>query len=92
MATLQCRGDFTQLEENLCLPSCSISSPNAFASTCESILARMINTVPSGVALTDEIQAIPAKVSGVGLTIQQNQLLFTATFRVRSFYLVLGFA
>lgn len=52
----------------------------------------MINTVPSGVTLTDEIQVLPAKVTGVGLTIQQNQLLFTTTFRVRSFILIMSYA
>ncbi|KAF8621504.1 hypothetical protein AX15_007736 [Amanita polypyramis BW_CC] len=60
----------------------SISSPQGFTSTCQNILERMINTVPHGVSLTDEIQLIPAKVHDVGLTIEKNQLLFKASFRL----------
>jgi hypothetical protein len=60
----------------------SLANTNNFASTCQSMLERMINTVPHGVSLTDEIQMIPAKVLDVGFSIEQNQLLFKASFRL----------
>ncbi|KAK2466683.1 hypothetical protein APHAL10511_000941 [Amanita phalloides] len=60
----------------------SISSPGTFALACQNILESMINTVPQGVSLTDEIRIIPAKVFNVGLSIERNQLLFKASFRL----------
>ncbi|KAG6877011.1 hypothetical protein C0993_011072 [Termitomyces sp. T159_Od127] len=61
----------------------SISSPDAFASTCQSILERMINTVAHGVTLTEEIQIIPAKVHNVQLTFEKSTLVFKASFRLQ---------
>ncbi|KAF8635531.1 hypothetical protein AX17_003914 [Amanita inopinata Kibby_2008] len=60
----------------------SLSSPDTFASSCQSIFERMLNTVPHGVTLTDEIQLIPAKVHDVQLTIERNNLVFKASLRL----------
>ncbi|KAF9014093.1 L-ascorbate oxidase [Cyathus striatus] len=60
----------------------SISSEDAFASECQTILQRMIEVVPHGVTLTDEITLLPAKAKDVDLTIEKNQLVFKATLRL----------
>ena len=46
------------------------------------MLERMINTVPRGVELTEEIKLIPAKVSWARIH-WEKQLLFNVAFRVR---------
>ncbi|KAF5358167.1 hypothetical protein D9756_001335 [Leucocoprinus leucothites] len=60
----------------------SLSDPNTFMSQCQSLLERMFNTVPHGVSLTDEITLIPAKVWGVQLTVEKDQLVFKANLRL----------
>jgi hypothetical protein len=64
-------------------PNPSLSDPNQYLSQCQSLLEQMINTVPHGVSLTEEIALIPAKVSDVQLTVEKNQLVFKTNFRVR---------
>lgn len=59
-----------------------LTSPDTFAETCKTIFARMINTVPSNVTLTNEIALIPAKVSAVQLTVENNQMVLRASLRV----------
>ncbi|KAG6856461.1 hypothetical protein H0H87_004321 [Tephrocybe sp. NHM501043] len=60
-----------------------LSSPNAFTSTCQTILERMVNTVAHGVTLTDVISVIPAKVHDVQLTFEKSNLVFKASFRLQ---------
>ena len=60
----------------------SLAAPDAFQSTCSSLLTRMLNLVPRGVTLTDEITLIPAKVNAAQLTIERNQLVYKMTFRL----------
>lgn len=43
----------------------------------------MINVVPHGVSLTDEITLLPAKVHDVQLTFERNKLVFKSSLRVR---------
>lgn len=59
-----------------------LTSPDTFAETCKTIFERMINTVPSNVTLTNEIALIPAKVSAVQLTVENNQMVLRASLRV----------
>ncbi|KAH0583581.1 Putative L-ascorbate peroxidase 6 [Termitomyces sp. J132] len=61
----------------------SLSSSDAFASTCQNILERMVNTVAHGITLTDEIQVIPAKVHDVQLTFEKGTFVFKASFRLQ---------
>ncbi|KAG6827360.1 hypothetical protein H0H92_012098 [Tricholoma furcatifolium] len=62
----------------------SMSTPDAFASTCQSILERMIETVAHGITLTNEIAVIPAKVHDVQLTFdEKNAFVFQASFRLQ---------
>lgn len=44
----------------------------------------MINTVPAGVTLTEEITLLPAKVYDAHLGIDQDKVIFKASLRVRS--------
>jgi len=46
----------------------------------------MLDVVPQGVTLTDEITLLPAKVNNAQLTFEKNQLVFKSTFRVRSIF------
>ncbi|KAF8151527.1 heme peroxidase [Crassisporium funariophilum] len=60
----------------------SLDSPEAFAKTCSSMFERMLNTVPAGVELTEEITLLPAKVSEAYITVQGSQLVFNTLFRL----------
>ncbi|KXN91499.1 Putative L-ascorbate peroxidase 6 [Leucoagaricus sp. SymC.cos] len=60
----------------------SLSDPNEYLNQCQSLIERMLNTVPHGVSLTDEITLLPAKVWGVQMTIEQGQLVFKANLRL----------
>jgi hypothetical protein len=44
----------------------------------------MLDTVPAGVTLTDEITLLPAKVNGVQLSIEKQKLVFKASLRVNT--------
>ncbi|KAJ7910621.1 heme peroxidase [Mycena leptocephala] len=57
----------------------SMSTADSFAQTCTTIFDKMLNTVPSGVTLTDEITLLP-------LTVGATQLQFTASVRLREMY------
>jgi len=59
-----------------------LATAEGFANSCRSIFTRMINTVPSSVQLTDPIELLPAKVSGVQLTIERDTLVFKAALRL----------
>ncbi|KAF8969621.1 L-ascorbate oxidase [Flammula alnicola] len=60
----------------------TLANASTFQSECQAILTRMLNTVPTGVTLTDEITLLPAKVSAAQLTFEKNQLVFKSTFRL----------
>ncbi|KAJ6571779.1 heme peroxidase [Mycena capillaripes] len=60
----------------------SMSTPESFAQTCTTIFDKMLNTVPSGVTLTDEITLLPVKVSATQLTVAGSQLQFQASVRL----------
>ena len=46
----------------------------------------MINVVPNGVLLTEEITLLPAKVSNVQLTFERQKFVFKVDFRVRDVF------
>ncbi|KAF8189461.1 heme peroxidase [Mycena galopus ATCC 62051] len=50
------------------------NSPNVFASTCADFFARMLDTVPSNVNLTEVITPLPVKLSGVELILDGDTL------------------
>lgn len=60
----------------------SLTSTSTFNSECQSILGRMLDTVPADVTLTDEITLLPAKVKGVQLSIEKQKLVFKASLRL----------
>ncbi|POS79507.1 hypothetical protein DHEL01_v202090 [Diaporthe helianthi] len=64
----------------------TLASPTTFASTCASLLQRMIDVVPSGVALSDPI--LPYAVKPVGLQLTMNgggaSLQLGGSIRVRT--------
>ncbi|KDR70797.1 hypothetical protein GALMADRAFT_102888 [Galerina marginata CBS 339.88] len=59
-----------------------LNSQSAFFQTCTKLLARMLDTVPSNVTLTDEIELLQAKVSSARITVFKSQLLFDTTLRL----------
>ncbi|KAJ7827249.1 heme peroxidase [Mycena olivaceomarginata] len=56
-------------------------SPELFASTCSNLFARMLNTVPRGVQLTDVITPLPVKPSRLQLTMSGNTLKMSGEVR-----------
>ncbi|CAK5272903.1 unnamed protein product [Mycena citricolor] len=61
----------------------SMNSEQAFSSTCSTIFQKMFRTVPSTVNLTDNIDLVPVKVTGVQLTIGSPELQFQANVRLQ---------
>jgi hypothetical protein len=59
-----------------------MSSPSAFANTCQNLLERMINTVPKDVVLSDVVQFVPVKVASVQLSVTDGALNLKAMLRV----------
>ncbi|KAJ7344030.1 heme peroxidase [Mycena albidolilacea] len=57
------------------------SSPALFASTCASLFARMLDTVPSGVVLSEVLSPLPAKPDALQLTLDGDKLLFAGEVR-----------
>ncbi|KAF8163594.1 L-ascorbate oxidase [Crassisporium funariophilum] len=60
----------------------SLADKNVYASECQTMLTRMLDTVPKDVTLTDEITLLPAKVNGGQLSFEKNQLVFKASLRL----------
>jgi hypothetical protein len=58
-------------------------SPSLFASTCASLLARMLDTVPRGVVLTDVVDPLPVKPAELTLIMHPNNNSFTFNGNVR---------
>lgn len=62
----------------------ALADKTVYQSECQGILGRMLDTVQTGVTLTDEITLLPAKVAAAQLTFEKNQMIFKSTFRVRA--------
>ncbi|KAJ3550967.1 hypothetical protein NMY22_g97 [Coprinellus aureogranulatus] len=60
----------------------SLADNTTFMETCGTLLERMLNLVPSGVTLTEEITMLPAKVSSAQLTIERDKLVFKTSLRL----------
>ncbi|KAF7362149.1 Peroxidase [Mycena venus] len=58
------------------------NSPELFASTCASLIARMVDTVPRGVELTEIITPLPFKPANLQLILDGDNMVFTGDFRV----------
>ncbi|KAF7333698.1 Peroxidase [Mycena venus] len=58
-------------------------SPELFSSTCEELMALMIDTVPKGVQLTEVITPLSVKLSGLDLILAGDVLQFSGQVRVR---------
>ncbi|KAJ7739852.1 heme peroxidase [Mycena metata] len=60
----------------------SLANPDAFASTCATVMEKMINTVPSGVKLTEPVEPAQFTVARMFLTAQAaNQTQISVTTR-----------
>ena len=59
-----------------------LTDGQVFQNDCRDLLERMLNTVPRGVTLTDEITLLPEKVTHTRLTIEKEKLVFKTTLRV----------
>ncbi|EXJ72133.1 uncharacterized protein A1O5_04637 [Cladophialophora psammophila CBS 110553] len=64
----------------------ALADPNAYASTCSGILARMVNTVPAGVQLSDAIAPYDLKPSNLQLNVAADgqNLEFTGELRIHT--------
>ena len=60
-----------------------LQSETEFARTCSAMMAKMIDTVPAGVTLTDEIALLPVKVSSAYISVVKDKLIFETFLRVR---------
>ncbi|KAK7008397.1 peroxidase [Favolaschia claudopus] len=57
------------------------NSPDLFASSCSSLLARMLDTVPRGVVLSDVITPLPVKPGNIQFSLDGDVLQFTGNVR-----------
>ncbi|KAJ7110609.1 heme peroxidase [Mycena epipterygia] len=57
-------------------------SPELFASTCADLFARMIDTVPNGVQLSDVITPLPVKPDNLELVLDGDALKFSGEVRL----------
>ncbi|KAJ7611543.1 heme peroxidase [Mycena polygramma] len=57
-------------------------SPKLFASTCATLFARMLDTVPKGVQLTDVIDPLPVKPAQVTLILDEDTLKLSGSVRL----------
>ncbi|KAJ6526723.1 heme peroxidase [Mycena capillaripes] len=58
------------------------NSPELFASTCADLFARMIDTVPKGVQLTEVLTPLPVKPDSIQLTLDGDTLQFSGELRL----------
>ncbi|KAJ7805407.1 heme peroxidase [Mycena olivaceomarginata] len=58
------------------------NSPDLFASTCATLFAKMLDTIPSGVQLTDVIRALPVKPDNVQLVLDGDTLRLSGQLRL----------
>ncbi|KDR77718.1 hypothetical protein GALMADRAFT_95393 [Galerina marginata CBS 339.88] len=59
-----------------------LNSETSFSQTCTTLLAKMIDTVPSNVHLSDVVTLLPVKVSNAQITAIDSQLVFMTDLRV----------
>ncbi|KAK7039847.1 peroxidase [Favolaschia claudopus] len=57
-------------------------SPSHFSSTCASLIARMIDTVPKGVQLTDVLEPLPIKPADVELQYDASRIKLSGNVRL----------
>ncbi|KAF7368526.1 Peroxidase [Mycena venus] len=57
------------------------TSPSLFASTCATLFARMLDTVPRGVKLTEVLTPLPVKPDALELTLDGGKLVFSGQVR-----------
>ncbi|KAI4121727.1 MAG: hypothetical protein LQ338_006195 [Usnochroma carphineum] len=64
----------------------SLADPATFASTCQAMLQKMIEVVPSGVTLTDPIVPYEVKPVALQLSLQSggNEIQFSGEIRIRT--------
>lgn len=83
---LKQNADFVVFNSDKNVTMNTLASPTNFTSTCASLLQRMIDVVPSGVALSDPI--LPYAVKPVGLQLTMNSggatLQLSGSIRVRT--------
>jgi hypothetical protein len=60
-------------------------SPELFASTCATLFARMLNTVPRGVEFTEVIEPLPVKPASIALVLHGDALKLSGLVRVCTF-------
>ncbi|KAJ7744575.1 heme peroxidase [Mycena metata] len=58
------------------------NSPGHFASTCANLFARMLDTVPRGVQLTEVIEPLPVKPASINLVMNGGTLELTGLVRL----------
>lgn len=83
---LKQNADFVVFNSDKNVTMKTLASPTNFTSTCASLLQRMIEVVPSGVALSDPILPYAVKPVGLGLTLNSGgqTLLLSGSIRVRT--------
>ncbi|KAF8142799.1 heme peroxidase, partial [Mycena galopus ATCC 62051] len=82
-------GNVTIASFVLCFPSTGArswlykfaASPELYVSTCADLFARMLNTVPSGVQLSDMITPLPVKPDNILITLLGDTLTFSGQVR-----------
>ncbi|PPQ63742.1 hypothetical protein CVT24_004251 [Panaeolus cyanescens] len=60
----------------------ALAEPTTFQERCKIVLAKMVDTVPSGVTLTEPIQPLEGKVYEAGYRLINGTLHFQAAFRL----------
>lgn len=83
---LRQNADFVVFNSDRNVTMNTLASPANFTSTCASLLQRMIDVVPSGVALSDPILPYAVKPVGLGLTLNRGgeTLALSGSIRVRT--------
>lgn len=83
---LKQNADFVVFNSDRNVTMNTLASPTNFTSTCASLLQRMIDVVPSGVALSDPILPYAVKPVDLGLTLNSGgeTLLLSGSIRVRT--------
>lgn len=83
---LKQNADFVVFSSDKNVTMNTLASPTNFTSTCASLLQRMVEVVPSGVALSDPILPYAVKPVDLGLTLNSGgeTLLLSGSIRVRT--------
>lgn len=83
---LKQNADFVVFNSDRNVTMKNLASPTNFTSTCASLLQRMVEVVPSGVALSDPILPYAVKPVDLGLTLNSDgaTLLLSGSIRVRT--------